>query len=94
MNEADRRILYADSADIKNSDIVFPVSGSDTYIQIFSSGKFVFEGKYSIVEYLNEKILVKSGKKQISIAGKRLRLKNVIASGFTVIGYISAVEFI
>jgi len=93
MNENDGRFGYSDSVDIKNSDVVFPLRGSDTYIQIFSCGRFVFEGKYSIGEYLSERISFKTGKRNFSVSGSRLRLKNLSNEGFSVIGNISSVSF-
>ena len=93
MNESEGRFGYDDSVDIKNSDVVFPFKGSDTYIQIFSCGRFVFEGIYSISEYLSEKIIFKTGKRSLSVSGNRLRLKNLSQEGFSIIGNISTVSF-
>ncbi len=86
-------IRYNDSADIKNSDVLYPVGGVNTHIELFSNGRLVFEGKYSIYEYFSDKISVKTGKKVFCISGTRLRLKNVSVEAFTVIGNINSIEF-
>ena len=93
MNGLEGRFGYEDSVDLKNSDVLIPRKGSDAYIQIFSFGRFVFEGRYSILEYLSEKISFRAGKRNLNIIGNRLRLKNVTNDGFSVIGNISAVSF-
>ncbi len=93
MDMSEGRIGYSDAADIKNSDVVFPVAGVNTHIEIFSNGRLVFEGKYSIYEYFTDKISIKTGKKMFKIVGSRLRLKNVSIQGFTVIGNINSIEF-
>lgn len=93
MSNIGKKIRYSDCVDPKNSDVVFPFSGSDMHIELFSNGKMLFEGKYSIIEYLDERVVFKAGKKTVKLDGSRLRLKNLVSESFTVIGNIMSIEF-
>ena len=93
MSMPEKRLGYSDSVDIKNSDVVYPFRGSDMHIEIFSTGKLVYEGRYSVLEYQTEFISFRIAKRNLNISGERLRLKNVSVQTFTVIGNILSIEF-
>ena len=52
-----------------------------------------FEGKYYIVEYNEQLIKVKSGRKYLVVAGEGINLANVYENGFTLIGTFASLTF-
>ncbi len=62
-------------------------------MEINGNSSMLIEGRCSILEYLDELIRFKLGKKQISISGTSLELKNVRSDGFEIFGNIMNITF-
>lgn len=62
-------------------------------IEINGNSSMLIEGRCSILEYLDELIRFKLGKKMLTISGSSLELKNVRSDGFEIVGNILNITF-
>ena len=83
--ENKREVIY--------SDVPFSSFTSSGRLELFGNKRMNFEGKYYIVEYNEQLIKVKSGRKYLVVAGEGINLANVYENGFTLSGTFASLTF-
>ncbi len=63
------------------------------FIQLTGNRSAVVDGCDGIVDYDNEKVILRAGRLTVRFSGRELRLKRLTESAAVIEGFISAVEY-
>ena len=82
-----------DKVSINNSDLLLSSFSKGGLIQLISNKKMIFEGKYKIIEYSDVCFKISSGKKTIVLNGSDIKVSNITADSFSVVGNFTDLLF-